>query len=270
LQDSAHIPFFMLLALFVSSQLERTGISSWFLAAKILSISGFLLVLGVGAEFLQGYVGRDSSWSDVALDFIGIIAGLVLFYGYIKQRLRIMLLLAIVLLSGCLIKPSYSIYVTQKHQRILPAIAVFDGQWIYRYLRTFSGAQIKLVAGNKLAVGFNKTVGLVVFPAQITSGFQVIKIDDSLFEKNALVLDVYSDANEAYDIYASISYANQERVRLGVLTIHPGVGRVPVDLSPVKGLKDRSKSGDKKLALAIVSVKPSRKRELYINQISAE
>lgn len=268
MQDSAHVPFFMLLTLIIAAQLERTRFGSWLIVAKLLCLVSFLTVLGIMVEFLQAYVGRTSSWSDVGQNCVGIVAGLIFYYGYTLQRLKRALCLAMLLLSTCLIQPGHAVYAVQKHQAILPAIAVFDGRWVYQYLRAFSGCRISLVDGHQLASTFNHLVGLVQFQKGRTSGFKVIGVDESLIERSALVLDIHSGAGKAYDLYAAVGYDEDDRIRLGALTIHPGVSSVKVDLTPARQLKGNSKG--RQLALTIVSVNAESKRQLHVNRIYME
>jgi VanZ family protein len=84
LQNLLHIPMFAVLALLLLLVLQSFQIDNWKKIAIVLLASGFL---GLVTEIIQIVVpGRFGGLTDLMLNFVGVILGLIVYYLFGKSK----------------------------------------------------------------------------------------------------------------------------------------------------------------------------------------
>ncbi|MDA1230289.1 MAG: hypothetical protein O2856_05905 [Planctomycetota bacterium] len=133
----AHAPSFFAAFLLFAGLLDPSSVGlpkSWhrilsFSAQRLMWLAGTLLVIGAVCEFLQGFVGRSPSFSDIMANACGLIAGLVWCLGRrrIDRGRRIGLALtAVSLLIAASWSPMAELHECYLQHRELPLLASFE------------------------------------------------------------------------------------------------------------------------------------------------
>ena len=132
--NALHFPGFVLITVGLERVLSLgKGRRSWRIAAAVL----LALVIAVGSEIAQGFVGRSASLGDVFFDTIGIaFATIVLVFGpRWKRRGRLLAAGAGVLVVLVLLTPGWKgMVATAQYREVFPDLAMFSrsislGRW---------------------------------------------------------------------------------------------------------------------------------------------
>jgi VanZ family protein len=207
LNDAAHAPVFAALALLLLGPVQGAARSraTWTLGATLLLAIG----IGMGVEWIQGSIGRDSSWQDVGTDTLGATCALGLagwWQARRRGRLARLACLCVALLAGGLaLWPVMQAAVAYGHRAsVYPVLNRFDSQLDLYFVSPVNAE----VSRRSLADGWldasgspslrlmttgGDYPGIITEPARDWRGWSVLKLDLTNPGETALGLHVRVD-----------------------------------------------------------------------------
>jgi len=248
IQNLGHIPLFACIALLCFNLLSHLVK----IKNKYRHYSYTLLLslgIGIAAEWIQFYTGRDAEVGDVLRDFLGIVMALVfcavigLYHkerkmqkSYFHQRLFLLLLLLILLVSGLFPLARLSWAYIQRNEAF-PVIIDYTQHWPEVFLHKH---HVRLSTVDAPAL-WTAMTGRKVEQIQFEKGGQYPGItlsepfaDWSTYRR--LVIDLYTVSVNKLDIRISDRQHNQQYIdRFNAsYMLHPGENSIDIPLDKVK------------------------------------
>ena len=209
LNDAAHAPVFAALALLLLGLVQGAARSraTWTLGAALLLSIG----IGMGVEWIQGIIGRDSSWQDVGTDLLGAACALGL-AGWWQARgrgraVRFAFLAVALLAGGLALFPVVQAAVAYGHRAsAYPVLNRFDSQLDLYFVSPVNAE----VSRRSLADGWldasgspslrlvttgGDYPGIITEPARDWRGWSVLKLD--LTNPGETVLELHVRVDDA-------------------------------------------------------------------------
>lgn len=269
LWNFGHIIFFSILLLLVQSFKPLTHWRQWLL------VSAIALVLGVGIESIQYFVGRNSSWSDLLHNLFGVWIGL--FWGQ-KPTLQIWCLRLASL--WCVLPSAWividSVWVDQEMRKQFPLINSFELRPEIQQVRAnVKREKIQKVSDIALHGSYSLAVHLTT---QKYSGIRLVGPYGDWSPYQFLVMDFYNPDDEPFVLVLKISDyqhdigSNQYADRFNrVVTLHTGWNEVRINMDDIRNAPaEREMQLEKMTGLGVFAVKLPKPRTFYWDNVRLE
>ena len=245
-------------------------------AVCVLLFTVLTFCFGVAIEFIQAKVGRDSSWADVALNMLGVTAGLCVL-GALKygKTARGFLCVAVVL-TACLIA-FYEPYKWAKalHYRnsSFPTLVDFSNAEVNKFAQGNYGTSVRMIempteesfAGGKVLQVYFSNKG--VWP-----GWKLVYPYPDWSDYSRLSFRIFSPGKEPVDIVFRVNdelHNNHYNDRFNKsLTVKPGLNQFSIALDDIKNAPEyRTMDMSKVGQLVWFAVRPDNDFTLYFDSV---
>lgn len=149
-----------------------------------------LLALGGAIEVVQLFIGKDCDFQDVVLDSLGIVAGLLLFWGY-TQRSLLSLTLSLAVLSLAFWMPIAIANSYLWQWRNFPVLVNFEDMGRQYLLDSYEGASYTLATGVIDGEPKSNTTLKMTCPIQNWPGIALVDLAPDWSGYDSLQLDVW-------------------------------------------------------------------------------
>lgn len=230
--DFAHLPVFAVLVFVVTRALGGSR-PNWLLAAGVALAAG---VFGLGAEFVQGLIGRSAEWSDAAANAVGASIGFVAatWSGW-KRSLRAVAVITLMVMAAWAYVDTTTILTDVVRQRLeFPVLGSFENElelvrWRINIGRIARSAEHATDGVHSLRVDLDpgRYPGLMCrWPYNNWSG------------RSTLSFNVWNDSNKPLDVFVRVNdFAHNndwvDRFERTV-TLAPGANTVRIPLDDVR------------------------------------
>ena len=250
------------------------------LGVVALMVIGILcLLFGGMVEVVQGFVGRQSSWSDLGLDGVGTFAGLLTYgafhfspasrYRYIRWLL---IPIALSVMSRALFTPLKYAVAEQVVRAELPLLADFDSRWLNVFVSKTSSAVLKFEAPPPEWKGHSTQVArLQIWPGS-WPGIQFYGVVRDWSNYDYLVFDLFSAESENAKMYLRINDLNHnhrysDRYNRSI-TVKPGYQQIRIPLGKVKaGPAEREMDMSKIKEVIFYAYRTKTARTFYLDNL---
>lgn len=208
--DLAHGPVFCLVLICCVAFLDpaAAGLSArWTVILpmtfrRVLAMALGLAAVGIAGEFLQKFTGRNASWSDVAANSVGLLAGVLWIRsravtGTARAVLVASAVMAIVLIS---VKPARNLLDCYQQYRSFPQLASFERS---RELGSFHGTRATLRRSEEWSSAGDWSLKMQLRPARF-SGAAMIWFPRDWSHTSALQLDLHNPAEDAVTVFVKV------------------------------------------------------------------
>ncbi|MDO6421114.1 VanZ family protein [Saccharophagus degradans] len=243
LQNAGHAILFFAIAFVFSALLAATRYKNkpFHIAFVVLVAS---LVFGGLVELIQGFIGREPSWSDMWLDAQGAIAGICVYLALFTRRVSriVATVLAAALLFNSLSLPIRWLIAEHQRGQCFPVIADFENRWLSMFVDGRSKAKAKIVptptiwANNKSGRVLSVEFGRGRWPSVV---FYELEPDWSAY--NNFVFEAYNPQATPVTLSLRItdkSYSRKYSDRFNAqLELVPGYNEIKIPLARISQLK---------------------------------
>lgn len=224
IQNAGHSVLFFVMAIC----LARCGVS-WFINAA------GLVLLGIGIEVVQLFIGKDCDYHDVLLDSLGVVAGLVFHEGYTRRSLH-WIISALVILSVAFWVPAAIAlsYCWQWHK--YPVLADFEDIGRSYLLDTIEGASYTLALGAIPGEPKSNTTLKMTCPTQNWPGIALIDVAPNWAEFGSLQLDVWLFENQTITLGLALRGQHNKSDHHDItrkFTLNPGANHLVLPLQAI-------------------------------------
>lgn len=169
---------------------------------RVLVVALGLTFVGLAGEFLQKYSGRNASWSDVAANTIGLLAGVLWIRsravtGPVRTGLVTAAVMAIVLIS---VRPTQNLIDCYQQYRSFPQLASFERR---RELGSFHGTKAALRRSEDWSTDGAWSLKMQLRPARF-SGAAMIWFPRDWSHTSALQLDLYNPEEDRVTVFVKV------------------------------------------------------------------
>ncbi len=276
LQNSGHALIFCLITFVVIFLINRNfrSISSFTLCSY--SALG-LFIFGGLSEFIQPWFGRDSSWSDLLIDGLGIAAGVSLYHAYRnKTRLRFLYLICagLLLLYG-LKNPLFWYYAKHERDKNFPVLGDFENYFSSHYFEGSYGGRYSREKAPTAWKENNSMVARVEFAHRRWPGIQTFDLRGNWSAHEHLKFDVFNPLSEELTLVLrihDIKHNNDHDDRFNLtLTIKPGAQTLSIATRDIASTRSgRDLQMGKIRVMMLYMPKPQKKITLYFDNFRLE
>lgn len=243
LQNSGHALIFLAVSLLSITLLNAALPQTLIFRRLILYILvlGLGLGLGAGIEILQRHIGREASKYDLFLDFLGILAGILISLSYeLKKRIRwVCRALAGILVLAAFTQPVLWWYAQIQRDKAFPLITDFDSYWTARFVEARFKGQVEFVTSPR---GWNQNstqVGKIIFsPRGRWPGISIRSVYQNWTEYTSLNFEIFSDQQTPVELEFRVDdefHNNQADDRFQQrLIIKPGLNRFSIPIADIR------------------------------------
>ena len=248
----------------------------------LVVIAVLSMLFGGMVEVVQGFVGRQSSWSDLGLDGVGTLAGVLTYsalhfsptsrYRYIRW-----LLIPIVLgiMGRAFIKPLKYAVAEQVVRAELPLLADFDSRWSNVFVSRTSSAVLKFEAPPPEWKEHSSQVArLKIWPGS-WPGIQLYGVVRDWSGYEYLVFDLFSAETENAKMYLRVNdlahnHRYSDRYNRSI-TVKPGYQQIRIPLRKVKaGPAGREMDMSKITEVMFYAYRAKTARTFYLDNLRLE
>lgn len=243
LQNAGHAILFFIIAFVFCGLLHATRFKrSPFMSAFIALTAS--MIFGGAVEIVQGFIGREPSWSDMWLDAQGAIAGICVFLVIFARKAPrvVALVLASALVFNSLSLPLRWLIAEQQRARSFPVLADFENRWLSMFVEGRSKAKTKVEPTPKQWQ--NNPSGRVlkaVFAEGRWPSVIFFELEPDWSGFNEFAFDVYNP--QAAPVALSLRIDDQAYSRKysdrynATLELRPGHTKIKLPFAEVKALK---------------------------------
>ena len=280
--DFLHAPFFALFAFLLDQKRRRHQHENF---CNLFFFWILLLILALGLEAAQSWVGRDSNWHDGLANILGITAGILFSFshamGNLSRKWLPRLLAILLIIAGCLYGVR-GIWDTLQARYDFPVLADFEStdellRWQTREAQLTQSSKHAVTGkfSGRLVLGVGRYPGVSIeLPANDWSVYRWLKIDIVWPNKNSsshvphrvpktlalrLKLEDQGPSNSIDDRFES------------TVLIHPGNNQIKIPLTEIaNGPDNRLLRLDAMSTLSLFVTDLKNSRTLFIDQIRLE
>lgn len=276
LQNAGHVLIFCLINFGLVFVLHRF----WFKSALFLAIICGLslsIIFGGASEFIQPWVGRDSSWDDLYKDVIGIVAGLFFYFAYIYRSWKRYLFAAIG--ASCVLyglsSPLGWFYAKLMRDKNFPIIGDFENTAASRYIEeTYRGVLRRVPAPEAWETNKSMVAEVAFHPAP-WPGIHAFDLRGDWQDYTNFKFDVFNPQNEALELVVRIhdaSHNTEHNDRFNkTLSIKPGAKEISIPISKIENTRSGRKMKMNKIRVIMLYMsKPEEVYTLYFDNFRLE
>lgn len=269
LWNFGHVVFFALLLVFIQWFKPLPHWRDWLLVTLVA------LVLGAGIEWIQGLVGRDASWRDLANNLCGVWLGL--FWGQRANRAvwlgRCGSVLLILPASGLLLQAALAeVYL----QRLWPQLNSFESSYELAQLRV-NPRQVQVQAVREFATHGQQSLRVRLGTADY-SGLRLALGQGDWNGYEFLAFELYNPAQESLTLVLRVSDAVHDRGENRyddrfnrALPLNPGWNHLRIAIDDIRRApRTRPMALNQLTQLGIFAVKLPAAREVYLDNLRLE
>ena len=237
LQNSGHALAFALIALLITPLFQRHR-----LATRV--VLAFVACIGTGAavEFVQSYLGRQSSLYDLLLDASGTTAGLLIYLARQATggpRRLLGLGFAAVIMIFSFSPPMVWYFALSKRDQSLPNLVLLEDHFQQRLIDSFYGGHTTIVdKPEEFLTANGKVVKLSVPKGAQWPGFTLVSPPRRWNHWEIFTFDIYSISEETVRLTLRINdshHDNSGRDRFNTdLVIQPGVNSFEIAIEDIR------------------------------------
>ncbi len=224
------------LALIIHRLLGARRLTKTSLIAALLS-----LIFGAVVELIQSRVGREASWSDFALDLLGVAAALCFYRGIYVSRKRaraLLFSLCALLLFFSLVKPIKLAVAQQVRQSNFPQIAGFESYWLNQYLKPMYGAKLSVIDASAFWHGKQSQVLKIEMQAAPWPGVMIREVEPDWSGFTKFSFEAFNPTQNPVKIVIRIhdrQHNGRHSDRFNrTISLAPGANLIQLSLSSVK------------------------------------
>lgn len=245
--DLAHGPVFCVVLICCVAFLDPAAVSlpsRWAVIVpmtfgRVIAMAAGLTLVGIAGEFLQKFTGRNASWSDVAANTTGLLAGVLWIRSRaVAGRKRILLAAAAVILIVLIsVKPVQNLYDCYKQYHSFPQLASFERT---RELGSFHGIRAGLRRSREWSSSGDWSLKMQLRPAKF-SGANMIWFPRDWNHTTALQMDLYNPEDAAVTVFVKVfdnqhtltGYEHRDRFLRRVVVEAKSIQAVHIDMQDI-------------------------------------
>ena len=286
LYNSAHafVFFFMaqfLISVFIENDSKDSG-------AKLSAIAGTCFATGIVIELAQPFFGRDSSFTDIYFNFIGIMSAIafeVSKYTQLKRKISIRVVACLVLFSALTVPLIGASTISDRNTK-MPVLLDFEDNWQTRLYRAGGEANLSIAKAPKGWGNLSNTLK-VTYATSKYPGFNVAHVTPN-WTLNSTSTSATNSANGRslrFDVFSKNTSKRKITLRIHdaehthayddrfnrTFIVQPGSNTYSIPLSEVKRApSNRTMDLTNIAGFAIFSANPEEEFALYFDDFKLE
>lgn len=276
LQDSGHIVIFCVLTFGFAFSLNKFYFKA---SARHALVCAFILgfLFSGGSEFIQPWFGRDSSWGDLLKDFLGVLAGLLLYVAYITSglvRFFAAICTLIIIFYG-LSSPVTWYYAKEKRDAQFPLLGDFENAWTSRFFERRYHGKFTRARAPETWLSNQTMVAKVDFHPGSWPGLAAFDLRGNWGQYDNFIFEVFNPHNEMLELTVRIHDAlhnHQHDDRFNVtLKLAPGESVISLPIEKIRNTRSgRELQMGKIRVLMLYMTRPGADYTLYFDNFRLE
>lgn len=252
----------------------------WFRSSLKLSmlIAVFLSVIFSGlSEYIQPFVGRESSGEDLYQDFLGIIAGVLLYAAFISRSLTryVCLGCALLVVAYGLSSPVVWYYAKELRDKNFPLLADFENAIGSRFYDARYRALLTFVEAPEGWQDNHSTVARIDFKPGSWPGLRAFDLRGNWGEYQELILEVYNPETSVLELVVRIhdeQHNNEHDDRFNqTLDIAPGLNEIRIPIEKIAKTRSGRYLNLKQIRVMMLYMsRPQQDHTLYFDNFRLE